>query len=51
MRLHEEGSELAWLDGVARNVVSAQHRKAAIAARAASRAAGRRPMDDDLIRV
>ncbi|MGW2151741.1 RNA polymerase sigma factor [Nonomuraea bangladeshensis] len=41
------GSELAWLYGIARNVVSAQHRKAAIEARAASRVAGRRLMDDD----
>ncbi|WP_084000375.1 RNA polymerase sigma factor [Actinomadura kijaniata] len=41
------GSELAWLYGIARNVVSAQHRKAAIEARATSRVAGRRLMDDD----
>ncbi|MGK5550023.1 RNA polymerase sigma factor [Actinomadura kijaniata] len=41
------GSELAWLYGIARNVVSAQHRKAATEARAASRIAGRRLMDDD----
>ncbi|MGW4967669.1 RNA polymerase sigma factor [Nonomuraea sp. NPDC004186] len=41
------GSELAWLYGIARNVASAQHRKAAIEARATSRVAGRRLMDDD----
>ncbi|TDC91282.1 RNA polymerase sigma factor [Nonomuraea deserti] len=48
----ERGSEIAWLYGVARNVVSAQHRKAAREARAAGRVAGRRLMDDDdLVRM
>lgn len=41
------GSEIAWLYGIARNVVSAQHRKAAREARMTSRVAGRRLMDDD----
>jgi RNA polymerase sigma factor (sigma-70 family) len=41
------GSEIAWLYGVARNVVSARHRRAAREARATSRVAGRRLMDDD----
>ncbi|GAB2946696.1 RNA polymerase sigma factor [Nonomuraea fastidiosa] len=41
------GSEVAWLFGIARNVVSAQHRKAAREARATGRIAGRRLMDDD----
>lgn len=46
------GSEIAWLYGVARNVVSAQHRKAARESRAAGRLAGRRLMDDnDLVRM
>ncbi|TMR97601.1 RNA polymerase sigma factor [Nonomuraea basaltis] len=46
------GSETAWLYGVARNVVSAQHRKAAREARATGRVAGRRLMDDDdLVRM
>ncbi|TMR21649.1 RNA polymerase sigma factor [Nonomuraea turkmeniaca] len=46
------GSEIAWLYGVARNVVSAQHRKAAREARATGRVAGRRLMDDDdLVRM
>ncbi|TDD11633.1 RNA polymerase sigma factor [Nonomuraea diastatica] len=48
----ERGSEIAWLYGVARNVVSAQHRKAAREARATGRVAGRRLMDDDdLVRM
>ncbi|MEV4471744.1 RNA polymerase sigma factor [Nonomuraea sp. NPDC049504] len=41
------GSEAAWLYGIARNVVSAQHRRAARESRATGRAAGRRLMDDD----
>ncbi|MCK2213175.1 RNA polymerase sigma factor [Actinomadura sp. ATCC 31491] len=41
------GSEVAWLYGIARNVVSAQHRRAAREARAGGRLAGRRLMDDD----
>jgi RNA polymerase sigma factor (sigma-70 family) len=46
------GSEIAWLYGVARNVVSAQYRKAAREARATDRVAGRRLMDDDdLVRM
>ncbi|MEV0230019.1 RNA polymerase sigma factor [Nonomuraea sp. NPDC050786] len=46
------GSEIAWLYGIARNVVSAQHRKAAREARATDRVAGRRLMDDDdLVRM
>ncbi|MFI7704473.1 RNA polymerase sigma factor [Nonomuraea sp. NPDC049480] len=46
------GSEIGWLYGVARNVVSAQHRRAAREARATGRVAGRRLMDDDdLVRM
>ncbi|MEU6718548.1 RNA polymerase sigma factor [Nonomuraea sp. NPDC046802] len=46
------GSEIGWLYGVARNVVSAQQRKTAREARASSRVAGRRLMDDDdLVRM
>ncbi|MGN9840760.1 RNA polymerase sigma factor [Nonomuraea sp. H19] len=46
------GSEIAWLYGVARNVVSARHRQAAREARATGRLAGRRLMDDDdLVRM
>ncbi|MGP3957466.1 RNA polymerase sigma factor [Nonomuraea sp. 3N208] len=46
------GSEIAWLYGVARNVVSAQYRQAAREARATGRVAGRRLMDDDdLVRM
>ncbi|WP_433367813.1 RNA polymerase sigma factor [Streptosporangium sp. CA-115845] len=46
------GSEIAWLYGVARNVVSAHHRRAAREVRATSRVAGRRMMDDnDLTRM
>ncbi|QYC45004.1 ECF RNA polymerase sigma factor SigE [Nonomuraea coxensis DSM 45129] len=41
------GSEVAWLYGIARNVVSAQHRRAAREARAGGRLAGRRLLDDD----
>lgn len=41
------GSEVAWLYGVARNVVSAQYRKASREARATGRLAARRLMDDD----
>jgi RNA polymerase sigma factor (sigma-70 family) len=41
------GSEIAWLYGVARNVVSAQHRRTAREAQATSRVAGRRLMDDN----
>ncbi|WP_431916711.1 RNA polymerase sigma factor [Nonomuraea jabiensis] len=46
------GTEIAWLYGVARNVVSARHRQAAREARATGRVAGRRLMDDDdLVRM
>ncbi|NRQ33840.1 sigma-70 family RNA polymerase sigma factor [Nonomuraea sp. NN258] len=46
------GSEIAWLYGVARNVVSAEHRRRAREARATGRVAGRRLMDDnDLARM
>ncbi|MBT2226323.1 RNA polymerase sigma factor [Nonomuraea sp. NEAU-A123] len=46
------GSETAWLYGVARNVVSAQYRRTAREAKATSRIAGRRMMDDhDLDRM
>lgn len=41
------GSEIAWLYGIARNVVSAHHRKSARENRANGRIAGRRLMDDD----
>ncbi|MCG5218343.1 RNA polymerase sigma factor [Streptosporangium sp. KLBMP 9127] len=41
------GSEIAWLYGVARNVVAAQHRRTTREAQAAGRVAGRRLMDDD----
>ncbi|SEM45887.1 RNA polymerase sigma factor [Nonomuraea pusilla] len=41
------GSEIAWLYGIARNVVSGHHRSSALEARAVSRVAGRRLMDDD----
>jgi RNA polymerase sigma factor (sigma-70 family) len=41
------GSEIAWLYGIARNVVSAHHRKSAREGRANSRVVGRRLMDDD----
>ncbi|GAA2696320.1 MULTISPECIES: RNA polymerase sigma factor [Nonomuraea] len=41
------GSEIAWLYGVARNVVSAQLRRTAREAQLTSRVAGRRLMDDD----
>ncbi|RJL35377.1 RNA polymerase sigma factor [Bailinhaonella thermotolerans] len=41
------GSEIAWLYGVARNVVSARRRRDAREARASGRIAGRRLMDDD----
>ncbi|UBU12373.1 RNA polymerase sigma factor [Nonomuraea gerenzanensis] len=46
------GSEVAWLYGIARNVVSAQYRRATREARATGRLAGRRLMDDDdLVRM
>ncbi|MGW0804210.1 RNA polymerase sigma factor [Nonomuraea sp. NPDC002799] len=46
------GSEIGWLYGVARNVVSAQHRRTTREARANGRVAGRRLMeDDDLVRM
>jgi RNA polymerase sigma-70 factor (ECF subfamily) len=46
------GSEIAWLYGVARNVVSARHRQTAREARATGRVAGRRLMEeDDLVRM
>ncbi|RBQ16104.1 RNA polymerase subunit sigma [Spongiactinospora rosea] len=41
------GSEIAWLYGVARNVVSAEHRRTAVENRVTGRVAGRRLMDDD----
>ncbi|MEU7898133.1 RNA polymerase sigma factor [Nonomuraea sp. NPDC049152] len=41
------GTEIAWLYGVARNVVSAQHRRSVREAEVTSRVAGRRLMDDD----
>ncbi|WP_084965639.1 RNA polymerase sigma factor [Thermoactinospora rubra] len=46
------GSEIAWLYGVARNVVAAQHRRTAREAEVTGRVAGRRLMDaDDLTRM
>ncbi|WP_248964513.1 RNA polymerase sigma factor [Sphaerisporangium perillae] len=46
------GGEIGWLYGVARNVVSAHHRRAAREVRATSHMAGRRMMDDnDLVRM
>ncbi|GII96915.1 RNA polymerase sigma factor [Sinosporangium siamense] len=46
------GSEVAWLYGIARNVVSGHHRKSALEARTTSLIAGRRLMDDDdLVRM
>ncbi|MBG0831918.1 sigma-70 family RNA polymerase sigma factor [Planomonospora sp. ID67723] len=42
-----KGSEIAWLYGVARNVIAAQQRKTVREARVTSRIAGRRLMDDD----
>ncbi|GGS58486.1 DNA-directed RNA polymerase sigma-70 factor [Planobispora rosea] len=41
------GSEIAWLYGVARNVMAAQQRKAIREVRVTSRISGRRLMDDD----
>ncbi|WP_406311641.1 sigma-70 family RNA polymerase sigma factor [Streptosporangium sp. NBC_01639] len=46
------GSEIGWLYGVARNVVSAHHRQTVRETRATGRVAGRRMMDDnDLLRM
>jgi RNA polymerase sigma factor (sigma-70 family) len=46
------GSEVAWLFGIARNVVSGHHRRSAREAQAVGRVAGRRLMDeDDLVRM
>ncbi|WP_067465760.1 RNA polymerase sigma factor [Actinomadura macra] len=46
------GSELGWLYGVARNVVAAEHRRAAREAKAVRRIAGRRLLDaGDLARL
>ncbi|HXJ27974.1 MAG TPA: RNA polymerase sigma factor, partial [Streptosporangiaceae bacterium] len=41
------GTQLAWLYGIARNVIAGERRRAAHELRAASRAAGRRLLDDD----
>ncbi|SDI42844.1 RNA polymerase sigma-70 factor, ECF subfamily [Sinosporangium album] len=46
------GSEVAWLYGIARNVVSGHHRRSVLEAQANSRVVGRRLMDDDdLVRM
>ncbi|MBB5131347.1 RNA polymerase sigma-70 factor (ECF subfamily) [Thermocatellispora tengchongensis] len=46
------GTEIAWLYGVARNVVAAEHRRTTRETRLTSRIAGRRLMDDDdLVRM
>jgi RNA polymerase sigma-70 factor (ECF subfamily) len=48
----ERGSPAAWLFGIARNVVAAEHRRAARAHLAESRLAGRRLLDgDDIARL
>ncbi|WP_406078195.1 RNA polymerase sigma factor [Micromonospora sp. NBC_00858] len=48
----ERGSELAWLFGVARNVIAAEHRRVTRHLRASGRAAGRRLLDaDDIARI
>jgi RNA polymerase sigma-70 factor (ECF subfamily) len=41
------GSQVAWLYGIARNVVAGERRRAAYELRTASRIAGRRLLDDD----
>jgi len=41
------GTQVAWLYGIARNVVAGEHRRAAHELRTASRIAGRRLLDDD----
>jgi RNA polymerase sigma-70 factor (ECF subfamily) len=41
------GTQLAWLYGIARNVIAGERRRAAHELRAASRVAGRRLLDDD----
>ena len=41
------GTQVAWLYGIARNVIAAEHRRAAHELRVASRIAGRRLLDDD----
>src|SRR6266496_5448669 len=46
------GSQLAWLYGIARNVIAAERRRAAQERRAAGRLAGRRLADsDDIARL
>ncbi|MEU7927078.1 RNA polymerase sigma factor [Micromonospora sp. NPDC049801] len=48
----ERGNELAWLFGVARNVIAAEHRRATRLMRAGGRLAGRRLLDaDDIARI
>ncbi|MEU8284659.1 sigma-70 family RNA polymerase sigma factor [Micromonospora sp. NPDC048905] len=48
----ERGNELAWLFGVARNVIAAEHRRATRHLRASGRLAGRRLLDaDDIARI
>jgi RNA polymerase sigma-70 factor (ECF subfamily) len=48
----EQGSELGWLYGVARNVVAAEFRRAGRERRAVGRVAGRRLLDaDDIVRL
>jgi RNA polymerase sigma factor (sigma-70 family) len=42
-----QGQQLAWLYGIARNVIAGQRRRAAHQMRAAGRMAGRRLLDDD----
>ena len=41
------GTQVAWLYGIARNVIAGERRRAATELRAASRVAGRRLLDDD----
>ena len=41
------GTQVAWLYGIARNVIAGERRRAAHELRAASRVAGRRLLDDD----
>src|SRR6516162_4733411 len=41
------GTQVAWLYGIARNVIAGEHRRAAHELRVASRIAGRRLLDDD----
>ncbi|MFJ6197438.1 RNA polymerase sigma factor [Micromonospora sp. NPDC092111] len=48
----DRGSEVAWIFGVARNVIAAEHRRVARQLRASGRAAGRRLLDaDDIARI